>query len=177
MNIETLKSKLLDAQKGNKTAYNDFLNQIQQYIRLRVQKKIFDKNDHEDVIQNILIGIHRSLLTFHPSKKLTPWINAIIEFKSIDYIRKKTSIRTRELQATDDEVTNLPAISNTDYEMIDLINSLPKKYSEPILLTKVQGFSTKEAALKMKLKENALRTRLSRGIKELKRLIKEINHE
>ncbi len=177
MVLEEIKHLAVKAQKGDQKAYKSFLEEVYLYILKRCSKKIFYKDDREDVAQEILVSIHRGLNTFNPEKKITPWINAIIEFRSIDYFRKKSSIQSKEVQASEDEVTNLKAISNTQYEMIDLINSLPKKYSRPILLTKVYGHSTREASLIMNIKENALRTRLSRAIKELRTLMEEIENE
>lgn len=54
-------------------------------------------------------------------------------------------------------------------ELYQVLRNIPKKYSEVLILYYVNGFTGKEIANLLGLREDAVMTRLSRGRKRLKR--------
>lgn len=160
------------SQKGDSKAYHDFLTQVIPLISQIINIKVFNVNDREDVVQNVLIGIHRSLHTYDIKREVIPWVKAITHKKIIDYIRKKMSQLEKEVELKDFYATNQDRNTNLILkEQIELVYDLPDKYKKPIILTKLDGYSTKEVAEQLKINENALRTRISRGYKMLKEKI------
>lgn len=158
-NFSTL---LIKAQDGDKIAYYDFLNQCTLFLRDRLKKWIYRSEIREEIIQEILIGVHKSLTTFLPDRDAYAWVMGIARFKVIDHLRKNPE----KYQELTSDVTFHQEMTNDIYESL---NDLPELVKEALLLTKVDGLSTKEAAKSLGIKENALRTRVSRALALLKK--------
>ena len=165
---ELLKNLLTESQKGQRESYKEFLISITPYIKSIVKKRVFNQNDLDDVYQNILISIHSSLNTYDPSKDPIPWITIISQRRIIDYIRKTTRVAASEIFTDEGDVTMFMDQTNIDIEDTDILNGLGVELKRPIELTKVDGYSTKEAAEILGISESALRTRVSRALKKLR---------
>ena len=178
--MATYQSKLLTelivkSQSGDKDAVREFFLAISPLIRAITAKKVFNKNEVDDVSQNILISIHSSLNTYDAKRDPLPWIKTIAYRKIIDYIRKNTKIVDNEVFTEDGDVTIFEDPTNTYIESSDLLDGLTPELKDPIRLTKLEGHSTKEAAKILDISESALRTRVSRGLAKLRQTITEEN--
>jgi RNA polymerase sigma-70 factor (ECF subfamily) len=72
---------------GNQTDYAKFLKKISSLLRPFVAKKITSA-DVEDVLQEILISIHKARHTYDGERPIMPWIISIARFRMADYFRK-----------------------------------------------------------------------------------------
>ena len=172
-NINDLTELISKAQNGDKASYREFFNQLYPYIEGKVKNRIFNPSDISDVVQEVLISIHQSLNTYDPKYALAPWVNTICQRRIIDYIRKISRLEDFA-QSEEFDVTNSigAANINSEEEAYEVLNMVSPKYREVIVLTKIVGHSTAEAAKILGIKENALRTRVSRGFKELEAALK-----
>lgn len=88
------KNKLLDlmrlATDGDQASYHQFLLQISKIIRVIVKKRI-PSSEVEDVVQEVLISVHKSLHTYDFKRPLMPWLMSITNFRITDYLRKHYS--------------------------------------------------------------------------------------
>ena len=63
--METVFTQLMiNAQKGDATAYNELLLNLCSFLKNYLRKRIFEQSDIEEVIQEILMAVHKSLHTF-----------------------------------------------------------------------------------------------------------------
>ncbi|MFZ4714624.1 MAG: RNA polymerase sigma factor [Bacteriovoracaceae bacterium] len=174
MNDENLKILLLASQAGNKESYRQFLEIIMPIVEKKCQHGVFKKDHVDDLVQESMLAIHKGLSTFDSNRPVIPWVYVIIQHKIIDYLRK--SARNKE-DSTGFEMDTIAEVkqdvTNESPKANDLIERLPEKLRQPLYLTKVKGYSTAEAAKLLGMKENALRTRLSRAYEKLKQLIEE----
>ena len=175
LNPQQLKDLLCRSQKGDSKAYHQFLSLISKAIELKVKKKVFAVDDQEDLIQVILMSIHQSLASYDSNREVLPWVATIAERRIIDYIRKYSRIKNHEFLSPDGDVTYHPDVAKNDIrgDLSEMLEELPDKIKDPIKMTKIEGLSTKEAAAALGIKENALRTRISRGINILKKKFSE----
>lgn len=161
------------AQNGDKPAYSLFLTECTVYLRMRLKKWIKRSEIREEITQDILIGIHRNLHTYRPELRAEAWIIGIAHYKVIDYFRKNPSrfqeVNIDSIHGQIDDVTNNSKETNSSIDELDAIfKNLSPTTKNAIILTKIDGLSTKEAADKLGLKENALRTRISRALQKIK---------
>lgn len=172
MENDQLKQLIILSQNGDKKSYHKLLESIQEMASQTVKRKVFKPQDRDDVIQNCLLAIHKSLHTYDPSRPATSWVKSIIHYKIIDYIRSYVRLAQRELHLdqTQDVTIGEEETNYKQMEGLEILNQLPESLRKPLILTKVDGLSTKEASQKMGIKENALRTRISRGLSQLKKL-------
>lgn len=96
----------------------------------------------------------------------------VVERTAIDYYRRNK--RRSSMQILVDEYEESPYFITKDkelenLELYEVLRKLPKKYSEVLLLHYVNGFTGKEMAHLLGIKEDAVMARLSRGRKRLKK--------
>lgn len=169
MSENNLSALLVKAQEGDAPAYNLFLQECSIFLRPRLKRWIHRPEVIEELTQEILIGIHRNLHTYLPGRDAKAWIMGICRFKVIDYLRKNP----HKFEELTKDVTNHHEFTNNELEDLEeILNDLPTLIKEALFMTKVQGQSTKEAALNLGIKENALRTRVSRALSRLKKDLK-----
>ena len=152
---------LLAAQSGDKMAYEQFLMQATGLLRSRLGRWVKQSEVREEIAQEVLIGIHRNLHTFQPGRSAEAWVIGIARYKIADYFRKNP----HQFQELTFDVTIQDDSTN---DLIDTIEELPSILKEALYMTKVEGMSTKTAAEKLGIKENALRTRISRALAKLR---------
>lgn len=161
------------AQNGDKLAYSLFLTECTAYLRMRLKKWIKRSEIREEITQDILIGIHRNLHTYQTELRAEAWIIGIAHYKVIDYFRKNPTtyqeVNIDSFYEPIDDVTKSNQETNSPLDELDTIfKNLPSTTKKAIMLTKIDGLSTKEAADQLGMKENALRTRISRALQKIK---------
>lgn len=174
---------MVDAQKGDPVAYRALLTDIHPVIHRFVSSKI-KKYDSEvdDLVQDILMSIHRSRATFHSSRSFSAWMFAISRHKVIDFYRRKgvrqevsiDQLDEKELQTklSAEDPFHLKNLENSHEELISAVEKLPEKQKEALKLTKIEGLSTEEAAQKIGVSAGALRVRVHRAYETLRSSLK-----
>jgi RNA polymerase sigma-70 factor, ECF subfamily len=173
----SLKELLIRSINGDKASYQLFLQEASQFFEFLLKKKVFNPHDRDDVLQNMLLSLHQSLPTFDPKRPLLPWMRAIGHRRIVDYIRVITRKMNNEVPTEDGDVTFHPDPTNQYTDLKETLAGLPEELRKVLVLTKIQGLSTKEAAEQLGIKEGALRTRVSRAIKKLKKLLENENYD
>jgi len=166
------------AQTGDAAACEELLQELYDYVQSVLAARLGRIADLDDLVQECLLGMHRSLASYHPSRDIKPWIHAIIRYKVADHFR---ALARRKESPLHDEIETPPApveaaghegngmLSRVDLRAI--VNSLPEPLSRAVVLTKFEGHSTGEAARREGIAEAALRKRLSRAYGELARRV------
>nr|BDT27441.1 RNA polymerase sigma factor [Bacteriovorax sp. HI3] len=156
---------LIRSQIGDAQAYQCLLELSYTYLNNRLKKWLSRAELREEVTQEILLGLHHSLKTFTPGHNSLAWIHAITRYKVIDYLRKNP----HQFQEFIDNVTNEEDSTNELIEAVYMaLDKLSPEVKAAITLTKLEGYSTQEVAKKLGMKENALRTKLSRAFAKIR---------
>lgn len=175
---DQLQTLLIKSQNGDQKAYTEFLTTISYFIENRVKFKVFHIDDIQDVVQMILLSIHKSLATYDQTRPALPWVMTIIDRRIIDYIRKITNISENESLSDEIDVTFGAEGTNISVmESLEVFNCLSDDLQKAIKLTKFDGYSTLEAAEILGIKENALRTRVSRAMTLIKNELMNLNSD
>jgi len=152
---ETLFKQLITkAQDGDGASYTELLQGLNSFLKNYLRKRIFDQNEIDEVTQEILVAVHKSLHTYDNNKSFMSWFLAIAEYKIVDYIRSlKKHSNTVDLNS----ISNLFAVSNSDSDLkIDLekaINRLSSREKDVLTLMKVDGQSINAVAKQLNLTE------------------------
>ncbi|NCO03144.1 MAG: sigma-70 family RNA polymerase sigma factor [Alphaproteobacteria bacterium] len=166
------------AQKGDKKSYNKLLTAIAPYIRNIVMPSLSHADAADDVMQEVLISVHKSLNTYDPSKPFKPWLSAIINFRRTDYLRKHYAKRDDQKTTLDHPEFIAQNVTNMGHagELKDIENALsdlPKKQREIFQLIKIEGYTAEEVAEKMDMKVSAVKVSAHRTFKRLKGVLGE----
>jgi len=138
----------------------------------RYQAKVFsiiygilrNRNDAEDIAQQVFAKIYFSIKNFDFRSSLLTWIYKITVNECYDYLRKKR-------METSDPATDQAAPVDKRLAQHDLIVKLLSKISEEdrslILLKEVEGHSVEELAGMTGMNENTIKVKLFRARQKL----------
>ena len=162
------------AQNGDSQAYKVLLQEIYPVVEKYIMKRMGRMISAQDATQECITAIHNARHTFNPEKKFRPWMFAIVKYKSIDMLRKQQRRWAREVMDDDYIATVSEPATNIDsketQELVrEALSKLPEGMRRAVELTKVQGLNTKEASEKEGISEVALRSRVSRAYKILRK--------
>ena len=165
------------AQQGCNKSYHEFLVGITPLLAGFIHKRIGQGNDHDDILQEVLIGVHKATNTFNTDRSLYRWLFAIADYKVKDYLRayyRKNRYQTVDIDniaelLTSDEtfcpVSNELTVGN---QLDHLLAILPERQREIIRLMKIQGFSSKEVAEQLSMSETNVKVTAHRGYQILR---------
>jgi RNA polymerase sigma-70 factor (ECF subfamily) len=165
-----LKDLLSLALAGDQRSYQNFLSQISQIIRIVVAKKITSA-DVEDVVQEVLISIHKARHTYDLNRPLMPWLMAIANFRITDYLRKhyaKMRHKTSDIEEFVDilaDVTNEPVGNELVDEMLALIDLKQRKI---LTMLYIEGHTAREVGRAIGMNESAVKVAAHRAVKKIK---------
>ena len=159
---------------GNQTAYAEFLKKISSLLRPFVAKKITSA-DVEDVLQEILISIHKARHTYDGERPIMPWIISIARFRIADYLRKYYA-QMRHKAVDNEEMENIFADVTDDVfdnESIDeLLEEVTSQNKQILTLMHVEGYTAKEVGAKIGMNESAVKVAAHRAIKKIRNKFK-----
>jgi RNA polymerase sigma-70 factor (ECF subfamily) len=165
---------MVDANAGDADAYARLLGEIggvmEQYLRRR-----FGESDLiEDCVQECLLAIHRARATFDPARRFRPWMFAIVRHKAIDMLRRRgTRLRYEAQEARQEESAALATDPAVALQTAEALQGLAREQRDALLMTKYHGYSLNEAARREGVSVTAMKSRVHRGIRQIKRLLAE----
>jgi len=169
------------AQAGDQMAFRDIVERFQAKVFSIIYGILRNRNDAEDIAQQVFAKVYFSLPNFDFRSSLLTWIYKITVNECYDYLRKK---KVRKLvYESDFSEEESQRISNseasTDSEPLiderlaqrDLVMKLLEKVSEEdrnlILLKEVEGHSVEELAAMTGMNENTIKVKLFRARQKL----------
>jgi RNA polymerase sigma-70 factor (ECF subfamily) len=164
---------MIRANAGDAEAYTRLLGEIG-IVMERYLRRHFGGSDFiEDCVQECLLSIHRARATYDPARRLRPWMFTIVRHKAIDMLRHRGSRHRHEVPHRSDEepatpVTDDPTIA---LQAAEALRGLAPEYRAALLMTKLEGHSLGEAARRAGVSVTAMKSRVHRGIKQVRHLL------
>jgi len=165
---------MVAAQEGDSDAYRELLNGIVPFLRAAVRRH-HRGDDGEDVVQDVLLSVHRVRHTYDRSRSFRRWLLAIAHRRSIDRLRVRIRIAKHEDWLSPELVER--AASQQMAEPVDLdlapaltraIDALPAGQRQAIDLVKLKELSLAEASAHSGVSVSALKVSVHRAMKNLK---------
>lgn len=161
------------AQGGDKQAYARLLTALVPVIRAQARRHIRDETAIEDVIQEVLLTVHRVRHTYDPDYPFMPWLTAIISTRCVDALRRRGRRQQWEIdQPTLAEETPAPDASGYDRqdELAGFLRQLPSRQRAIIEHVHLREMSLSEAAAHHNLSVAAVKSLLHRALTNLRKL-------
>lgn len=161
------------AQQGDKRAYAALLQDITPFIRGVTAGGLANADWVDDIAQEGLISVHKSLHTYSPDRPFRPWLAAIAGFRKADFLRRHYGSRGDKRTSLDDpdfmasQVTN-PAHAGELKDIEEALASLPEKQRKVFELMKIKGYSAREVANEMGMTVTAVKVSAHRAAARLK---------
>lgn len=174
-------SELMRAsQAGDRDAYNALLNDVAELLRGYVAARTPSVDVAEDLIQEILVSIHRSRHTYGVGRPFAPWMYAITKRRIADYWRKQAkSVRCdvidEEAPVAERPEAVSPGADGLASRVREALTGLPEKQQAVVRLLKLDGLSLKEAAARLQMTEAAVKVAAHRAYHRLRLQFAEIN--
>ncbi len=84
------------SQHGDRTAYEALLQGLGHVVRLYVCRRVGATAWVDDVVQDVLLSLHRARQTWNPERPFAPWFYAVLQSRMIDAIRRHRRTATWE---------------------------------------------------------------------------------
>jgi RNA polymerase sigma-70 factor, ECF subfamily len=165
---------------GDKAAFGELVKLYSGRVINTCYRFVLDKEDAEDISQEVFVEIFQSMKSFRGDAKLSTWIYRIAVTKSLDEIKKrkrKKRILSFGKMLHLDEVADWVAggvmpdkhiLENEKMvEIQEALNSLPDNQRVAFTLSKIDGYSNAEIADIMKTTIDAVESLISRAKKRV----------
>lgn len=163
---------MVSAQAGDDGDYRQLLKELSRAVTNYLTARLGGYDFIEDCVQEVLIAVHEGRHSYQPSRKFRPWLFAIVRHKAVDAIRRqKTRMRVGESAAQDAGTVQAPDTTENAITSGRLLAALTKPHRDAIMLTKIVGLSSTEAAAELCISESALKVRVHRGIASIRRML------
>lgn len=162
---------------GDRQAYADLLRESARLLRPFLSKRLRFEHEVDDVLQEILISLHKARHTYDGQRPFKPWLYAIAHFRLQDHLRMHYADHLRHA----DDIAELENVLHDDvtetaisYESISgEIEKLPEKQATILRLMHQQGYTAKETAQQMGMNESAVKVAAHRAYKVLRQKLEE----
>ena len=177
-NREDWSQLMAAAQDGDRTAYERLLRNIVPFVRA-IASGHHRADRIEDVVQDVLLTVHRVRHTYDPARPFEAWLATITRRRSIDALRRRGRIAAIETKDDIAYETFADPGANKDTELTvktsglgAAIAALPEGQREAIELLKVRDMSLREASQVSGKSVAALKVNVHRAIKTLRERLK-----
>jgi RNA polymerase sigma-70 factor (ECF subfamily) len=149
--------------------HNEFHSILNNYI----VKRVNNRDDAQDLLQEVFIKIHGNLSGVDKKENLKSWLFTITKNTIIDYYRKNA--QKNNFTPVDHLVDG---INEQDFDRTKelekcihhFIDQLPGEYREIIIDSEIKGIKQKDLADKYELAYPSVRSRVQRGRARLKEM-------
>lgn len=165
------------AQAGDRIAYERLLRDCVPHVKRIVRRSGVRQDLVDDVVQEVLLTIHRARQTYDPSRSFKAWLSAIAQRRAIDMLRQRGRQDRREV-FDETEYDNHPDLTATPEQawedearrlaLRDAVASLPAGQREAMESLAMRQLSLEEAAKATGKTKGALKVNLHRALKALR---------
>jgi RNA polymerase sigma-70 factor (ECF subfamily) len=170
-------AQMAAAQSGDRAAYEALLRDCVPLIRTIAGRRGVPPDRRDDVVQDVLLTIHRARQTYDPARSFNAWLRIIAERRAVDVLRQVRRHGVRELhaplafEAYPDHGAD-PARGVERAQASGRVNramsSLPAGQREAVEALVLGEQSLAEAAVTTRRSKGALKVNLHRALKALR---------
>jgi RNA polymerase sigma-70 factor (ECF subfamily) len=163
------------SQAGDREAFEALLKEILPRVRSHVFGRLGGRENSEDIVQNVLLSIHRSRHTFNPTRPFKPWLNAVMRNAVIDALRaRRNEWRHQPFDEYAIAADEPPAPAQSEAispELESALARLPEAQREAVELLHIKELSVREAARRTGSTVGAFKVRAHRGRVRLREIL------
>lgn len=161
---------LARANDGDGAAFGRFLHAVTPSLRRVIRNRggALPSDQHEDILQDVLLAIHLKRQTWRKGEPVRPWLYAVARYKVVDAFRKRGAAINLPIEdfadILPDETVTEPLVSRDTDLMLAQIDSRSAKLVRAVAL---DGKSAEEAGETLGLSAGAARVALHRALRRL----------
>jgi RNA polymerase sigma factor (sigma-70 family) len=168
---------MVAAQAGNGAAYEELLRQCVPFVKNIARGRSIAADRIDDVVQDVLLTIHRARHTYDPTRPFTAWLRVITDRRAIDLIRRIRRNERREVHAplafenhADETADPTRGIAQADERanVSRVLETLPMRQREAIQYLVLEEHSLADTAVLTRRSKVSLKVNLHRALKALR---------
>lgn len=164
------------AQRGDRDAYRRLLADIVPYIRAVIMPGLANPDWADDIVQEVLISVHKSLKTYDPGLSFKPWLTAIIKFRRADFLRRHYSRRIDRQVPLEDPAFQRTHVTGDEVagewkDVEGALDRLPQQQRKVLEMVKIEGLTAQETADRTGMSVSAVKVSVHRSMKKLKAML------
>lgn len=165
------------AQAGDGAAYQTLLRDCLPVIKSIVRRRGVPADRVDDVVQNVLLTIHRARQTYDPRRSFTAWMSVIAERRAVDLLRRIRRQDLREVHAplafeshADETADPARGVAHAEASgtVARALESLPARQREAVQHLVLEERSLAAAAALTRRSKVSLKVNLHRALKALR---------
>lgn len=165
------------AQAGDGAAYQALLRDCIPVIKSVARRRGVVADRIDDVVQDVLLTIHRARQTYDPSRSFTAWLSVIADRRAIDLLRRIHRQGVREVHAplafeshADEAADPAQGLAHADASgtVAGALASLPARQREAVQHLVLEERSLADAAALTRRTKGSLKVNLHRALKALR---------
>ena len=165
------------AQDGDRAAYERLLRGCTPLIGRVVRYQGIQADRVDDVVQEVLLTVHRARQTYDPARSFSAWLCAIAQRRAIDALRRRGRQDRREVFAPIDYENHADPAHEQPHgvesglrsqSVQEAVELLPEGQREAIEVLALRQLSLEEAAALTGKTKGALKVNMHRALKTLR---------
>jgi RNA polymerase sigma-70 factor (ECF subfamily) len=169
-----IRELMREYQSGRFEAFDEIYASVAPALRRYLLSQVRDAAKADDLVQETFLQIHRARHTYDASYPLMPWAMAIARHV---FLMDRRALSRRPWAPDDVMEMDLPvraeAASLADRDAVQrALDQVPMAKRDAVIQHHVMGFSFKEIAERAGIAETAAKLRSSRGMAQLRNLLK-----
>lgn len=161
---------LARANDGDAAAFARFLTAVTPTLQAVIRRRgeALPPDQHEDVLQEVLLAIHLKRQTWRREDPLRPWLYALARYKVVDAFRRRGASVTLPIEEFADVLPeeNAPALlASRDAEV--MLGQIDTRAARLVRAVALEGKSAEEAGEMLGLKAGSARVALHRAMRRL----------
>lgn len=166
---------IINAAGGDISAFEEIYNIASGYVYAVAFRITGNREDAEEVAQDVFLSVHRNLGKFGFRSSLKTWIYRITANRAINAYRKRMKHKKRHIEFDDTIKNELVHEDRPDgldkkeskHIVSAMLGRLPEEQKACLILKDIEGLKYQEIAKALNIKINTVRTRLKRGREKL----------
>jgi RNA polymerase sigma factor (sigma-70 family) len=165
------------AQAGDGAAYQALLRDCVPIVKSLARRRGVPADRLDDVVQEVLLTIHRARQTYDPRRSFTAWMSVIAERRAIDLMRRTQRQHAREVHSpvefeghADDTADPGRGIAQVSARgaVAQALESLPVRQREAVQHLVLEERSLEEAAALTRRSKGSIKVNLHRALNALR---------
>jgi RNA polymerase sigma-70 factor (ECF subfamily) len=166
---------MVASQRGDRTAYETLLQGLSHVVLLYVRRRVGATPWVEDVVQDVLLSLHRARHTWNPERPFAPWFYAVLQSRMVDAIRrhKRTAAWEEPIDGSPPVVWSQRADADTiaRSDLAQAMRQLSPAQRVVIERLKLQEMTVKDVARETGMSEANVKVTAHRGYAVLKKFL------
>lgn len=168
---------MVAAQAGDRRAYTTLLRVIVPFIKSVARRQGVGLSEIDDVVQDVLVTIHKSRQSYDPERSFTAWLRALTQRRAVDLLRRHGRSTAREVHepiayenhpAPEHEPDGSLGLAQLGASIMQAISTLPSGQREAVEMLTLRDISLADAAAATGRTKGALKVNLHRALKALR---------